>query len=189
MSTTQGMKSKSLLDHLVAAADRAAAFFLALITVLTFADVALRAVSKLAQAAWFPKVLGALLVDIVPGNVPDGFAFGQLALCIGLFWGLAGCCYRGEHIEVDVLWQMMPPWARRPTDYFAASVTALFMMALTWMAALRVRSVLLSAEATSDLRVPIWPYYGIAWFGVALGTLLLLARFRDIARTHRTLME
>ena len=180
---------KAVLDRIVVAADSAAAVFLALITALTFADVALRAIVKFAQLPWFPKALGAYLVDAVPGNVPDGFAFGQLALCIGLFWGLAGCCYRGEHIEVDVLWQMMPKWAQRLTDYFATLVTALFMIALTWMALLRVRSVLLSGEATSDLRAPMWPFYALAWIGVALGTALLVARFRAIARSHRALME
>jgi TRAP-type C4-dicarboxylate transport system permease small subunit len=183
------MSPKILLDKLVAAADSAAAVFLALITALTFADVALRAIVKFAQVSWFPKSFGGYLVDVVPGNVPDGFAFGQLALCIGLFWGLAGCCYRGEHIEVDVLWQMMPARLRRFTDYFATVVTSLFMVGLSWMALLRVRSVLLSAEATSDLRVPIWPFYALAWIGVALGTLLLVSRFREIARTHRILVE
>jgi TRAP-type C4-dicarboxylate transport system permease small subunit len=184
-----GVGRKGLLDRMVAAADGAAAIFLAVITVLTFADVILRAISKTAQASWFPHELGQRMLDIVPGNVPDGFAFGKLALCIGLFWGLAGCCYRGEHIEVDVFWQMMPRWARRLTDYFAATVTAIFMFGLSYMTLLRVASVRASGEVTPDLLVPLWPFYGIAWLGVALGTLLLVVRFRQIARDHRAAAE
>ncbi len=169
---------------MVAAADGAAAIFLAVITLLTFSDVILRAISKTALASWFPHDLGQRVLDIIPGNVPDGFAFGKLALCIGLFWGLAGCCYRGEHIEVDVFWQMMPRWWRRVTDYFAVTVTALFMFGLSYMTFLRVGSVRASGEVTPDLLVPLWPFYGVAWFGLAVGTLLLVVRFRQIARDH-----
>jgi TRAP-type C4-dicarboxylate transport system permease small subunit len=179
------VQNKSLLDRMVAAADVAAAIFLAAITVLTFADVILRAISKVALASWFPRQLGQTLLDIVPGNVPDGFAFGKLALCIGLFWGLAGCCYRGDHIEVDVFWQMMPRWARRLTDYFAVTITALFMFGLSYMTLLRVDSVRQSGEVTPDLLVPLWPFYLVAWLGVAVGTLLLVVRYRQIARDHR----
>lgn len=174
-----------MLDRLVATADIAAAIFLALITLLTFADVILRAISKTALASWFPHDLGQRLLDVIPGNVPDGFAFSKLALCIGLFWGLAGCCYRGEHIEVDVFWQMMPRWARRLTDYFSVTVTALFMFGLSYMTLLRVDSVRRSGEVTPDLLVPLWPFYLVAWLGVALGTLLLAVRYRQIARDHR----
>jgi len=178
------VQRRSLLDRMVAAADVAAAIFLAAITLLTFADVILRAISKVALASWFPRALGQAMLDVIPGNVPDGFAFGKLALCIGLFWGLAGCCYRGEHIEVDVFWQMMPRWARRLTDYFSVTVTALFMFGLSYMTLLRVDSVRQSGEVTPDLLVPLWPFYLIAWFGVAVGTLLLVVRYQQISREH-----
>lgn len=152
-----------VIAGIVAAADKAAAVFLAIVTLLTFVDVMLRYLAH--------------------SNVPDGFDFGRMALCIALFWGIAGCCYRGEHIEVDVFWTMMPPWARRLTDYFATSVIAAFMVMLSWMTVRRVLSILASNQTTADLGLRLWPFYAVATIGIVVGTLLLVTRFIAIATT------
>ena len=156
------MRLGLLADRFVAAADFAAGLFLAAITALTFAEVFMR--------------------YVVGQGIPDAFDIGRLLLCIALFWGLAGCCRRGEHIQVDVLWELLPPAGRRIMDLFAVSVTAVFMVALSWMTLARVESIRDSGQVTFDLRIELWPFYALAWLGVAAGTLMLLGRYAQILR-------
>lgn len=146
----------------MAAADIAAAMFLAAITVLTFAEVFMR--------------------YVVGQGIPAAFDLGRLLLCVALFWGLAGCCQRGEHIQVDVVWEMASPVWRKVMDLFAVTVTAVFMIGLSWMTFERVQSTRDSGQVTFDLDIPLWPFYGLAWLGALAGTLMLLSRYAQILR-------
>lgn len=146
----------------MAAADIAAALFLAAITILTFAEVFMR--------------------YVVGQGIPAAFDIGRLLLCVALFWGLAGCCQRGEHIQVDVLWEMLPPFWRKVMDLFAVTMTAVFMIGLTWMTFARVQSTRDSGQVTFDLDIPLWPFYALAWLGALAGTLMLISRYAQILR-------
>lgn len=151
-----------MIDRFVAAADIAAALFLAAITVLTFAEVFMR--------------------YVVGQGIPDAFDVGRLLLCVALFWGLAGCCQRGEHIQVDVLWEMASPFWRKAMDLFATTVTVVFMVGLTWMTWRRVESTRDSGQVTFDLLIELWPFYAVAWVGALAGTLMLVSRYAQILR-------
>jgi TRAP-type C4-dicarboxylate transport system permease small subunit len=151
-----------LIDRFVAAADFAAALFLAAITALTFAEVFMR--------------------YVVRQGIPDAFDIGRLLLCVALFWGLAGCCRRGEHIQVDVVWEMLSPRWRKAMDLVATTVTAVFMVGLTWMTFVRVQSTRDSGQVTFDLLIELWPFYALAWLGALAGTVMLLGRYAQILR-------
>jgi TRAP-type C4-dicarboxylate transport system permease small subunit len=150
------------INRFVAAADLAAALFLAAITILTFAEVFMR--------------------YVVGQGIPDAFDLGRLLLCVALFWGLAGCCQRGEHIQVDVLWEMLSPRWRKVLDLFAVTMTAVFMIGLTWMTLKRVESTRDSGQVTFDLLIELWPFYALAWLGALAGTLMLVSRYAQILR-------
>ncbi|MGE0658580.1 MAG: TRAP transporter small permease [Reyranellaceae bacterium] len=154
------MRSSVFTERFVAAADIAAAMFLAAITILTFAEVFMR--------------------YVVGQGIPAAFDLGRLLLCVALFWGLAGCCQRGEHIQVDVVWEVLPPAWRKAMDLFAVTVTAIFMVGLTWMTFERVQSTRDSGQVTFDLDIPLWPFYGLAWLGALAGTLMLISRYAQI---------
>lgn len=156
------MRSSVFTERFVAAADIAAAMFLAAITILTFAEVFMR--------------------YVVGQGIPAAFDLGRLLLCVALFWGLAGCCQRGEHIQVDVVWEILPPGWRKAMDLFAVTVTAIFMVGLTWMTFERVQSTRDSGQVTFDLDIPLWPFYGLAWLGALAGTLMLISRYAQILR-------
>lgn len=151
-----------IVNRIVAAADFAAALFLAAITALTFAEVFMR--------------------YVVGQGIPDAFDMGRLLLCVALFWGLAGCCQRGEHIQVDVVWEMLSPFWRKVMDLIATTVTAVFMVGLTWMTFARVQSTRDSGQVTFDLQIELWPFYALAWLGAFAGTILLISRYAQILR-------
>ena len=89
---------------------------------------------------------------------------------------MAVASYRGDHITVDHLWGASPAWAKRAMDIFSALVTLVGMAAFTWMFAEKVIDIRAAHIGTFDLREPVWPYYFVAWIGLASAVLLLLLR-------------
>ncbi len=147
---------KSVADLIIAVAERFAAALLALVTVLTFVSVALRYVFH-----W---------------SIPDSYDDARLLLGILIFWGIAVTGFRAEHITVDLLYNALPTLVRRGLDVLATLFTLGCMAAFAWAMGLKVLDVRASGEATFDTHTPIWPFYLVAWAGVAGSVLLLLIR-------------
>jgi TRAP-type C4-dicarboxylate transport system permease small subunit len=150
------------VERWVLRTERAAGLFLGAIALITFVSVSLR---------------GTLGVAI-----PDGFDVSRLMLAIAMFWGIASTSYRNEHIQVDILWQMLPPAGRRRLDIVATAVTLAFMAVFAAMLGQKVLSSWRSAEATFDIRLQIWPFHLLAALGIAFATLLLVIRMVRLVR-------
>ena len=149
-------RGQSPVDRFIDTIEVTAAGFLAVVTLLTFVSVLLRYFF-----AW---------------SIPDSYDFTRLLLGIVIFWGIAVASYRGDHISVDLLWSVSPPWAKRTMDIFAALVTLVAMAAFTWMFAIKVLGTRADNVGTFDLRQPVWIYYAIAWIGLGSAVLLLVVR-------------
>lgn len=154
MQTETGARSP--VERFIALIETTAAGFLAVVAALTFVSVILRYFF-----AW---------------AIPDSYDLTRLLLGILIFWGIAVASYRGDHISVDLLWGVMPPWAKRATDTFASLVTLVGLTAFTWMFALKVIGTRADNVATFDLREPVWIYYFVAWIGLASAVALLVLR-------------
>lgn len=146
----------ALIRRIVFIVDAAAAIFLAVITMLTFTAVILRYVFTL--------------------PFPGSFDVSRLLLGVAIFWGIAAAAYRKDHIQVDLFWQTLPPAGRRVLDVFSDIVFLGFASVLAWMLFWQVDRVRLSNQTTFELDIPIWPFYGVAWLGIALCVLVLIAR-------------
>jgi TRAP-type C4-dicarboxylate transport system permease small subunit len=149
-------RGRSPVDRFIDVIEVTAAGFLAVVTLLVFVSVFLRYFF-----AW---------------SIPDSYDFIRLLLGILIFWGMAVASYRGDHISVDLLWTVAPPWAKREMDVFSALVTLIAMVAFTWMFAEKVLGMRADHIGTFDLRQPVWIYYFIAWIGLASAVLLLMLR-------------
>jgi TRAP-type transport system small permease protein len=143
-------------DRLIAGAERLAGAFLAFVTALTFVSVVLRYVF-----AW---------------SIPDAYDLSRNFLGIMIFWGIAITCFRGEHIGVDLLWGALPPRGKRALDLAASVFTLGCMAVFAWAMALKVMDEYATSEQTYDLHLPIWPFYGVAWIGIAASVPLMLLR-------------
>ncbi len=150
------MAGRGLLDRAIDGTERVAGAFLAVVTALTFVSVLLRY-----GFAW---------------SIPDSFDVGRYLLGIIIFWGIAVASYRGDHIAVSLLWSALGPKARRAMDVFAALVTMFCLVVFTWMVASQVLNTWRSNVLTMDLNLPVWPYYLVAWLGLALAVALMLVR-------------
>ena len=150
-----------LMRRIVLLVDTAAAVFLAVITALTFLAVLLRYVFSL--------------------PFPGAFDVSRLLLGIAIFWGIAVAAYRRQHIQVDIVWQVLPPRVRQVLDIFSDLVFALFAGVLSWMLFVQVGKVRLSQQTTFELAIPVWPFHAVALLGMALCLVILLARLLRVA--------
>lgn len=155
------MKLEARIDATVAWIDRIAGFLLGVITLLVF--------------------LGAVMRYLFTMPIPDGFDLSRLFLGCAVLWGLASATFHDSHIRMDVLWQLLSPAMRRRIDLFANAVTLVAVAIFAWMLLTKVHTVYLSHEATFDLRLPIWPFYALAWLGVAAALIAALARLYLLA--------
>ncbi|MBW7925576.1 MAG: TRAP transporter small permease [Burkholderiaceae bacterium] len=144
------------LDRFIHAIEVAAAWFLAVVTALTFVSVILRYFF-----AW---------------QIPDTYDIGRLLLATLIFWGMAGTGYRGEHITVDLVWGALGRRWQRALDVFASALTLFAMTAFAIMMGSKVLDTRAEHVLTFDLRQPVWIYYALAWLGLVAAVLLLAIR-------------
>jgi TRAP-type C4-dicarboxylate transport system permease small subunit len=109
-------------------------------------------------------------------SIPDSYDFGQQLLGILIFWGIAATSYRGTHITVDLLWANVGPKYQRWIDVFATLVLLFVVVVQTYTLFDKVVSTRDANLSTFDLRLPVWPFYALAWIGDVAAVLLIAVR-------------
>lgn len=121
-------------------------------------------------------------------TLPDAYDFGMLMLGVVIFWGIAATSYRGTHITVDLIWANANPLWQRIIDVFATLVLLFVVVVQTYTLFDKVVSTYASNLQTFELRMPVWPFYLLAWIGDCSAVLLIAVRtYRLIF--HPDLME
>lgn len=108
--------------------------------------------------------------------IPDSFDLSRLLLGVAVMWGLASIGFRGGHIAVDILAQVVPARVGRLMEAFGWAVLLVFTIALAYKLFERVDSAYNSYESTFDLRWPVWPWLALAWAGVVVSIFTVAAR-------------
>ena len=109
-------------------------------------------------------------------QIPDSYAFGQQLLGILIFWGIAATSYRGTHITVDLLYANIGPVWQRVMDVFATLVLLFVVSVQTYTLFDKVVSTSHDNVQTFDLRIPVWPFFAVAWIGDVAAVLLIAVR-------------
>ena len=109
-------------------------------------------------------------------QIPDAYDFGHLLLGITIFWGIAATSYRGTHITVDLLYANVPPVWQRAMDVFATLVLLFVVAVQTYTLFDKVIATRESNVQTFDLRLPVWPFFALAWIGDIAAVLLIAVR-------------
>src|SRR5215470_11276683 len=109
-------------------------------------------------------------------SIPDSYDFGRLLLGILIFWGIGATSYRGAHITVDLLWANVGPKAQRAIDVFATLVLLFVVTIHSWTLFDKVMSTRAVNLLTFDLRLPVWPFFAVAWLGDVSAVLLIAVR-------------
>lgn len=150
------------MKRFLAATENIAGFFLLLIALLTAGNAALRYGFSI--------------------QIPDWFDFSRLLQAIALFWGIAVVTFRGTHICVDLLWEMAGERGKRIIDLAATATTVAFLAPTAWMVWVKVATT--GTQQTSDLRLPLIPFYAVAALGATAALILGAMRLRQLWR-HR----
>jgi TRAP-type C4-dicarboxylate transport system permease small subunit len=108
--------------------------------------------------------------------IPDAYDFGQQLLGILIFWGIAATSYRGTHITVDLVWANVGPRWQRAIDVFATLVLLFVVTVQTYTLFDKVVSTREANLQTFDLRLPVWPFFLVAWIGDVAAVLLIVVR-------------
>ena len=147
---------KNLMDRFIDGIELIAAFFVGVVAADIFISVLLR---------YFLNI-----------QLPDAYDFGRLLLGILIFWGIAATSYRGTHITVDVLWSAANPRWQRIIDIFATLVLLFVVSVQTYTLFDKVAGTYNDNVLTSDLMLPTWPFFAIAWIGDVSAVLLIAIR-------------
>jgi TRAP-type C4-dicarboxylate transport system permease small subunit len=134
------------MEFTIRLVERVAGVFLALVALLIFLSVTLRYCCSV--------------------NLPDAFDLSQYLQGIAIMWGLAVATWRGGHIVVDLLWELAPPGGKRAIDIVARVVTTAFFFLLALWLFLRLPAFMSSRHVTTELGLPIWPFYLAAALGI-----------------------
>ena len=120
--------------------------------------------------------ISVLLRHFFSYEIPDSYNFGQLLVGILIFWGIAATSYRGTHITVDLLWANVGPKYQRMIDVFATLVLFFVVAVQTYTLYDKTISTMNDNIQTADLRLPIWPFYLVAWIGDVAAVFLIAVR-------------
>ncbi len=134
------------MELIVRMVERIAGLFLGLVAVLVFLSVVLRYGFSV--------------------SLPDAFDLCQYLQGIAIMWGLAVATYRGGHIVVDILWEVAGRNGKRAIDIFARLVMTAFLFLLALRLFLRLPQFMASGQVTTELGLPIWPFYLVVSLGV-----------------------
>ena len=109
-------------------------------------------------------------------QIPDSYDFGQLLLGVLIFWGIAATSYRGTHITVDLLYANIGKRWQRVMDVFATLVLLFVVSVQTYTLFDKVITTRADNVQTFDLRIPVWPFFALAWIGDVAAVLLIAVR-------------
>jgi TRAP-type C4-dicarboxylate transport system permease small subunit len=121
--------------------------------------------------------------------IPDGFDIARLMLGVAILWGFASVGYRGSHIKVDLIADLLPRRLRRWLDIVAWLLLLGFTILLAWKLFERANSAYLSNESSFDLRLPVWPFMLVMWLGVVASVITILARIVLLLTDQRSSLE
>jgi len=147
---------KDFMERFIDTIEWIAAFFVGIVALNTFTAIVLR---KLFAVA-----------------IPDYYNVGQYLLGILIFWGIAATSYRGTHITVDLVWAASTPRHQRWIDIFATLVLLFVVVVQTITLYDKVATTRADHLLTSDLEMPVWPFFAVAWIGDVSAVLLIAIR-------------
>ena len=151
-----GARKRNRMDRFIDGIELLAAFFVGIVAADIFTSVLLR---------YFFSV-----------QIPDSYDFGRLLLGILIFWGIAATSYRGTHITVDLLHANVGPRFQRFIDVFATLVLLFVVTVQTYTLYDKVWTTRADHVLTFDLRLPVWPFFLVAWLGDISAVLLIAIR-------------
>lgn len=136
-----------------------------LMTLVIAADTALRYLASM-PLVWVQDVSGLMLL---------------LVFACGLPYSWPG----GFHVRMDMLYNRMPPVARRGVDAITALAAFVIGVMLAHQGVLQAMRAFANGETTPGSKVVIWPFAAMLALCAGLFCLVMLVRLLDTIRRRR----
>lgn len=135
-------------DIVTSAAAGAAGVALILLMLLTTADVAGR--------YFFNSPIGGV------------FDLTHFAVSIMVYLGLAYCGWRGMHVVIELLYDKLPPAARRGLNRVINLAGCILFGLISWRTVIQSIDIREMGEASQMMEIPLFPLYYLVAFGSGL---------------------
>ena len=152
----QDVPPRNVMDRFIDGIELIAAFFVGVVALDIFVSVMLRKFFSV--------------------QIPDSYDFGRLLLGILIFWGIAATSYRGNHITVDLVYANVSDRMKRVIDVFETLVLLFVVTVQTYTLFDKVHATYADHVLTFDLRLPVWPFFLVAWLGDVSAVFLIAVR-------------
>jgi TRAP-type C4-dicarboxylate transport system permease small subunit len=96
------------------------------------------------------------------------FDLTHFAVSIMVFLGLAYCGYRGGHVVIELLYDKLPPGARRVLNRAINLAGCVLFALIAWRTAVQSIDVRDMGEASQMMEIPLFPLYYMVAFGSGL---------------------
>lgn len=123
-------------------------------------------------------VVMVLLRKVFSASIPDWFDLSRLLQAIAITWGISLAAIEGGHICVDVIWEKAGAAWKRRIEVFAGAIEFVFYGAFAAMFFAAVQMAAEKGLVTQELRVAVWPFYGLAALGSAGAVLAPILAWR-----------
>lgn len=131
-----------------------------------------------AAAAFVAGVVLILLMLLTTADVAGRYFFNSpingvfdlthFAVSIMTFLGLAYCGYRGGHVVIELLYDKLPPGARRVLNRAINLAGCVFFAVIAWRTLVQSIDVRDMGEASQMMELPFFPLYYLVAFGSGL---------------------
>ncbi len=92
----------------------------------------------------------------------------HFAVSIMTYLGLAYCGYRGGHVVIELLYDKLPPSARRALNRITNLAGCALFGLISWRTAVQSIDVREMGEASQMMEIPLFPLYYLVAFGSGL---------------------
>lgn len=128
------------------------AFVLALLSLITVASIAGRALS-------FAGL----------GPVPGDFELVEAGTALAVFCFMPWCHLKGGHAVVDLLWKAYPPAMQRVLEVFSDALMLVVWLLLVWRMGLAMLEYRANGEVSFILQMPVWWGYAASYVPALIG--------------------
>lgn len=108
--------------------------------------------------------------------VPDAFDISRLLIGAAIAWGLAAVELRATHIRLELFAGPPRSLIGKAITVFGWAVALVFAAVVCWTMWGKVQGAFQHTTVTSDLRLPLWPFYVLIWGGIAAVVVAVLLR-------------
>lgn len=143
-----------------------------------------RAISRLATAAAY--IAGAVLVALMGLTTVDVagryflnrplegvFDLTHFAVLIMVYFGLAQCELRGDHVSIELLYDRLPAVAQRVLGRLTSLAGCVLFAVIAWRLAVQSVDIRQFGETSQLMGIPLFPLYWAASAGAALFALVM----------------